>query len=133
MGQKLFSRSNINYTTTVAIYNVGVQSDQDENCQDIVRWIVKRCHYLSRIYLPYFRTPCRFLEGSVYTGHGPNIHVSEKVDSGRDAFLGADIFLQRSVTKHYSLTLKTTASVLHVLRKRVRELLMVYENRWLTL
>ena len=53
-------------------------------------------------------------------------------DSGRDAFSRAIIFLLRSVTKYYSLTLKITASVLHGLRKFVREL-MVSDNRWLTL
>ena len=52
--------------------------------------------------------------------------------SGRDAFSKAIIFLLRSVTKYYSLTLKITASVLHGLRKCVREL-MVSDNRWLTL
>ena len=52
--------------------------------------------------------------------------------SGRDAFSRAIIFLLRSVTKYYSLTLKITASVLHGLRKCVREL-MVSDNRWLTL
>ena len=52
--------------------------------------------------------------------------------SGRDAFARAIIFLLRSVTKYYSLTLKITASVLHGLRKCVREL-MVSDNRWLTL
>ena len=52
--------------------------------------------------------------------------------SGRDAFSRAIIFLLRSVTKYYSLTLKITASVLHGFRKCVREL-MVYDNRWLTL
>ena len=36
------------------------------------------------------------------------------------------------MTKYYSLTLKITASVLHGLRKCVREL-MVSDNRWLTL
>ena len=52
--------------------------------------------------------------------------------SGRDAFSRAIIFLLRSVTKYYSLTLKITASVLHGLCKCVREL-MVSDNRWLTL
>ena len=52
--------------------------------------------------------------------------------SGRDAFSRAIIFLLRSVTKYHSFTLKITASVLHGLRKCVREL-MVSDNRWLTL
>ena len=41
--------------------------------------------------------------------------------SGRDAFSEAVIFLPRFVTRYYNLTLKITASVLHGLRKRVRE------------
>ena len=75
-----------------------------------------------------------FLEASVYTWHGLNIQVSEK-DVYRcaiPAVMGADIFLPRSVTKHYSLMLKITTLLLHGLCKRVREL-MVYKNRWLTL
>ena len=75
--------------------NVGVQSDQDENCQIIVRWIAKRYHYLSSHFL-----------GGVRIIPGPKLNVYHR----------AIIFLPKSVTKHYSFTLKIIASVLHGLR-----------------
>ena len=65
-----------------------------------------------------------FLEASVYTWHGPNVYIYtcvRKRSPRHDAFSQAIIFLPRSTT-----------SVLHGLRKRVREL-MVSDMRWLPL
>ena len=74
------------------VYNVGVQSNQDENCLVIVCWIAKRCHYLSSIYLP----PCRFFGGvRVYMAWSQYMRPKKMfIAAGRDAFRGRLFFYQ---------------------------------------
>ena len=102
MSQAQWAKNN-NYAT---VYNIGVQSDQDENCPSYsslnsqeIPLSLKHIFALVPYTMPLFwRRPY------IYIWHGPNINVSERNvssprHSGRDAFSRAIIFLLWSVTQ----------------------------------
>ena len=103
------------------VYNVGVQSDQEEviySSLDSQEMSLSFKHYVIPYTMPLFGGA-----SSEYTC------VRKRCLSPRHSLRDVgDYFSTNFVTRHYSLT----ASVLHGLRKRVREL-MVSDIRWLAL
>ena len=134
MGQKLLSQSNIDYATTVCL-QCGHARRKLPNYSSLNSQEMPLSFKHIFAIIPY--TMPLFWRCPYIHGHGMvRIYMCPKVmfitaPFRPDAFSWVIIFLLRSVTKYY-MTLKITASVLHGLRKRVREL-MVSENRWLTL